>query len=120
MARSLGSLALPQNDYRDLHPDLKQSLTCLEKWARLDDPDLDTFIVMCGTSNHPPKIDKNGRVTGDPYYWGAAVDTGHDTNPSLTETILGSASNYVFRRNTRAERAWGSSAQQEYNSVDHK
>jgi RHS repeat-associated protein len=65
----------------DLNPDLKASLDNLEKCAGL--PPGQPLVVTCGTTGHPPQI-KNGIATGDPHFYGVAVDIGQNANPGLS------------------------------------
>ena len=101
---------------KDLDPRLKNALTCLENCSGL--PPGQPLIVTCGTTGHPPRIDTNGRATGDPHFWGTAVDIGHNSNPGLSMPIFAKCFQACFPHKEPPTRTWGSYAQPEYNSND--
>ncbi len=93
----------------DLLPALIAALDCLENHTV-------PLTVTCGADSHPPKIGKNGNATGDPHFWGAAVDIGNNTNPGLSTELFGKAFKECFPHKKFPRRTWGSYAQPEYNS----
>lgn len=102
----------PEASCADLHPALKAALDRLEKCSNLP------LTVTCGTDSHPPRIDKNGNATGDPHFWGVAVDIGHNTNPGLSLPLFGKCFKEAFPQKYPDGTGWGSYAQPEYNSND--
>ena len=111
---------------KDLHPDLKNALTNLENCAGL--PPGQPLTITCGTTGHQPKVvyprptpanpTPNGTATGDPHFYGVAVDIGHNSNPGLSPEIFEKCFKLSFPQKQRPTRTWGSYAQREYNSKD--
>lgn len=102
----------------DMLPALKAALDCLEKCAKRNDPNFGDLTVTCAADSHPPKVGPDGKATGDPHFWGAAVDIGHNANPGLSTTLFGKCFKECFPHKKQPTRTWGSYAQPEYNSDD--
>jgi RHS repeat-associated protein len=108
----LGLWKCKNGDCGGLHPGLKDSLELFEKCSGLE------LVVTCGTSGHPPNIDKNSVAKADPHFWGTAVDIGHNNNPGLSMPLFAKCFQSSFPHKDPPTRTWGSYAQPEYNTGD--
>ena len=106
----LGLWKCKNGDCGGLDPGFKHSLDQFEKCTGLN------LTVTCGTSGHPPTINKNGIGKGDPHFWGTAVDIGHNTNPGLSMPLFKKCFDSSFPQKDPPSRTWGSYAQPEWNS----